>query len=66
MPIPVKGSIVKPCIGQGRAGLKRKRPNPINQTINPPSKLSQKIPGETKIERRKTNCIHSKDLMHSA
>ena len=39
--IPVKGSIEKPCIGQGRAGLKRKRSDPINQTINPPSKLSQ-------------------------
>ena len=37
---PIKGSIEKPCIGQGRAGLKRKRPDPINQTINPPSELS--------------------------
>ena len=45
-----KGSIEKPCIGQGRAGVKRKRPDPINQTINLPSELSQKIPGETKIE----------------
>ena len=44
----IKGSIEKPYIGQGRAGLKRKRPDPINQTINPPSELSQKIPGETK------------------
>ena len=34
---PIKGSIEKPCIGQGRAGLKKKRPGPINQTINPPS-----------------------------
>ena len=42
---PIKGSIEKPCIGQGRAGLKRKRPDPINQAINPPSELSQKIPG---------------------
>ena len=33
---PIKGSVVKPCIGQGRAGLKRKRSDPINQTINPP------------------------------
>ena len=39
----------------GRAGLKRKRPDPINQTINAPSELSQKIPGETKIETGKTN-----------
>ena len=52
---PIKGTVVKPCIGQGRSGLKRKRPHPINQTINPPSELSQKIPGETKIETEKTN-----------
>ena len=38
---PIKGSIEKPHIGQGRAGLRRKRPDPINQTINPPSELSQ-------------------------
>ena len=36
---PIKGSVVKPCIGQGRAGLKRKRSDPINLTINPPSEL---------------------------
>ena len=27
---PIKGSVVKPCIGQCRAGLKRKRSGPIN------------------------------------
>ena len=46
---PIKGSVVKPHIGKGRAGLKRKRSDPINQTINPPSELSQKIPGKTEI-----------------
>ena len=45
----------KPHIGQGRAELKRKGLDPINQTINPPSDLPQKIPGESKIEARKTN-----------
>ena len=30
---PIKGSIEKPCIDQGRAGLRRRRPAPINQTI---------------------------------
>ena len=39
---PIKGSVVKPCIGQGRAGLKGKRSDLINQIINPPSELSQK------------------------
>ena len=47
----IKGSVVKPCIG--RAGLKRKRSDLINQTINPPSELSQKIPGKTEIETGK-------------
>ena len=46
-------SVVKPCTGQGRTGLKRKRSDPINHTINPPSELSQKIPGKTKIEKEK-------------
>ena len=61
----IKGSVVKPHIGQGRAGLKRKRSDPINQTINPPSELSQKIPGKTKIETGITNLVHSKDPMHT-
>ena len=59
MPIPIKGSEVKPCIGQGRAGLKRKRSDPINQPINAPSELSQKIPSKTKIETEKKNLEHS-------
>ena len=48
---PIKGSTEQPCIGQGRAGL-RIRPSPINETVIPPSELSEKIPGETKIETR--------------
>ena len=62
---PIKGSMKEPCIGEGRAGLKKKRPDPINQTINPPSELSQKIPGGTKIETGKTNHANSKDPTHS-
>ena len=49
---PIKGRVVKPHIGQGRAGLKRKRSDPINQTINPPSELSQKIPGDQNRNRK--------------
>ena len=41
-------------IGQGRAGSKRKKPDPINQAINRPSNLSQEIPGRTKIEIEKS------------
>ena len=52
---PIISSIEKPHIGQGRAGLRRRKSSPINQTIIPPSELAQKIPGETKIETRNTN-----------
>ena len=62
---PIKGSVEKLHMGQDRAGLKRKRSDSINQTFNPPSELSQKIPGKTKIETGKTNLIYSKDPMHT-
>ena len=62
---PIKGSVVKSCISQGRDGLKRKRSGPINQTINPPSEQSQKIPDKTKIETGKTNLVNSRDPMHT-
>ena len=62
---PIKGNVVKPHLGQGKAGLKRKRSDPINQTINSPSELSQIIPRDTKIETGKPNQVHSKDPMHA-
>ena len=46
-------------MGQRRAGSKRKKPDPINQTINQPSDVTQEIPGRTKIVTGKTNSIHS-------
>ena len=52
------------CVGWGRARSRRKRPDPINHAINQPSNLSQEIPGGTKIETRKTNCLHSTDPTH--
>ena len=61
---PIKDSVEEPCIGQGRTELRR-RSSPINQTIISPSELSQKIPGETKIETGKTNCVNSKYSTHS-
>ena len=63
--IPKHGSKERPHIGKGRAGSRRKRHDPINQSITQPSNLSQKIPGRTEIETRKTNHMHVKDLMHS-
>ena len=63
--LPKQGSMERPHVGQARAGSKRKNPDPINHAINQASNLSQKIPGGTEIETRKTNHVHSKDLMHS-
>ena len=63
--IPKQGSMKRPHIVQGRAGSRRKRPDPINQSINQPSSLSQKIPGRTEIETGETNHVITKDLMHS-
>ena len=63
---PIKGGIEKLCIGQGSAGLRRRRVTPVNQTIIPTSELSQKIPGETKIETRKTKLckFHGSSTFH--
>ena len=63
--ISKQGNVERLCTGQGRAGLRRRRPVPINQPINQTSNLSQKIPGRTKIEAGKTNPVHTKDLTHS-
>ena len=63
--LPKQGSLERPCVGQGRAIPKWKRPDPINHVINQPSNSSQEIPGRTEIETRKTDHIHSTDPMHS-
>ena len=63
--LPKQGSIERSCVGQGRAGSKRKRTDPINHATNQASNFSQKIPGRAEIETRKTNHIHIRDLMHS-
>ena len=63
--LPKEGSMERPCMGQGRVGSRRKRPDTINQPINQPPNLSQKIPGKTEIETGKTNHVHTTDLMHS-
>ena len=52
--IPKQGISEKLWVGQGRAGLRRRRrrrPDHINQ----PSNVTQGIPGGSKIERGKTN-----------
>ena len=57
--IPKQGKSERPQMGQGRAGSKRKKPDPINQPINQPLDVTQEIPGRTKIVTVKTNSIHS-------
>ena len=56
--LPKQGNLEKLQIGQGIAGSKRKKPDPINQAIRQPSEMSQEIPGRTKIVTVKTNSIH--------
>ena len=59
---PLKGNKIsqeKPGIGQGRAGMRRRRPAPINQAITQTSKLSKKIPEVSKIETKITNQVDS-------
>ena len=46
--IPKQGKSERLVMGHRRAGSKRKKPDPINQTINQPSDLTQEIPGRTK------------------
>ena len=63
--ISKQGGMEKLHVDQGRAGSRRKRPDPINQPNNQQSNMSQKITGRTEIETGKTNHVHTKDLMHS-
>ena len=46
--LPKQGSLERPHVGQGRAGSRSKRPDPINHAINQASNLSQEIPEKQK------------------
>ena len=64
--MPKEGSMERPCIGQGIAGSRRKRPEPINQSINKTPNLSQKIPGRNR-NRNKENkqcAFQRSDTLH--
>ena len=52
MPCPKKGITEKPCIGQGRAGLRRK---PEPDCINHLSDVTRRISERSKIVTGKTN-----------
>ena len=58
--IPKQGISEKLQVGQGRAGLRRRRPDYINQ----PSDVAQGIPGGSKIETGKTNSSQGTNSVH--
>ena len=60
--MPKQGISEKPWVGQGRAGLRRRRPEP--DYINQPSDVPRGISGESKIETGKTNSSQGTNGMH--
>ena len=53
--MPKKGITKKPQIGRGRAGLRRRRPEPDH--INQPSDVKRRIPGGSEIVTGKNKQI---------
>ena len=51
-------------MGQGRAGSRRRKPDPINRAINQPLDVTQGIQRGKKIETRKTNNAQGTNSMH--
>ena len=60
--MPKQGISEKPWIGQGIAGLKRRRPEPDH--INQPSDVTQGIPEGSKIVTGKTNSSQGTNGAH--
>ena len=58
--IPTQGISELLQVGQGRAGLRRRRLDHINQS----SDVTQEIPGGSKIETEKTNSSQGTNNMH--
>ena len=61
--ITKQGKLEKPQMGQGRARSMRRKADPISQTINQPSDMTQEIPGRTKIVTGK-NKQHTQYKQH--
>ena len=51
-------------MGQGRAGFRRRKPDPINQAANQPLDVTQGIPRGNKIETGKTNSAQGTNSAH--
>ena len=62
--IPKQDKLERPQVGQGRAGLRRRKPDHINQPTNQPLDVTQGIPRGTKIETGKTNSTQGTHSMH--
>ena len=60
--MPKQGISEKPLVGQGRAGLRRRKPKPDH--INQPSDVTRGIPGGSKIVTEKTNSSQGTNSMH--
>ena len=60
--MPKQGITEKPWIGQGRAGLRRRRPEPDH--INHPSDVTGRISGGSKIVTGKTNSSQDTNGVH--
>ena len=58
--IPKKGITERPCLGQGRAGLRRKHADHIDQ----PSDVTRRISERSKIATGKTNNLQHTNAMH--
>ena len=58
-----QGKLERPQIGQGRAGMRRRKPDHTNQPIIWPLDVTQGIPQGTKIETRKTNSAQGTNSM---
>ena len=61
MPYPKKGVTERPCIGQGRAGLRRK---PEADCINQPSDVTGRILERSKIATGKINSPQHTSAVH--
>ena len=59
--MPKQGISEKPQVGQGRAGLRKRKPEPDH--INQPSDVTRGIPGGSKIVTEKTNSSQGTNSM---
>ena len=62
--ISKQGKFERPEMGPGQAGSRRRKPDPINQTISQPLDVTQGIQRGTRIVTGKTNSAQGKNSMN--